>query len=215
MQRYGLTSEGSGRLSFCRIQQAVHPLAAAGACPVDAWDIGRWGVWAIAEPAHASSMFTYPRAAAQCGRKRALAATEYGETRAAAKPLAGELGSALDAAGARQYPCRMFARLLCLLLMLTLATGAAAGCCPSVAGDLSAAERAHVGMADCPHTQADAAADLGEMSDCEHCQHCRVPVPPVEFSRIASAISPARVLALQTRAVDTRMPSPLLRPPIS
>lgn len=109
----------------------------------------------------------------------------------------------------------MLTRLLCLLLMLSLATGATAGCCPSMAGDVSAAVSAHVGMSDCPHTQAEAAADFGDMSDCEHCQHCRVPVPPVEFSRVASAIAPARVLAVQASALVTRTPPPLLRPPIS
>lgn len=115
----------------------------------------------------------------------------------------------------------MLRRLLTLLLMLSLATGAAADCCPPAAGAASEAS-AHAGMLDCPHALAEATAaassdfsDPSGFDDCEHCQHCRVPVPPIEFSRVAGVTSPARVLWVQAQALDTRVPSPLLRPPIS
>jgi len=124
----------------------------------------------------------------------------------------------------------MCRRLLTLLLMLCLATGAAAGGCPMAAAMGPATANtdatAHVGMPDCPHAKAARAAevDVGyeilETPDtakagCDHCKQCRVQVPPVEIALLPARVARIPATTLEIPSPPPRVTAPLLRPPIS
>lgn len=128
----------------------------------------------------------------------------------------------------------MLRRLLTLLLMLCLATGAAARGCPMAAAAPNdtatataiAGAAAHAAMPDCPHakaaglTQATVADTelqsntLGK-SGCDHCKQCRVQVPPVELLSLQPLLPPAQVSGVETPAPPSLFNAPNLRPPIS
>lgn len=119
-------------------------------------------------------------------------------------------------------------RLLTLLLMLCLATGAAARGCPMAAAlDAATAntDAAHAGMADCPHAKAARAAAVAiddaspETPDaanagCDHCKQCRLQVPPVEFLSLQPPLLPVHVPRMQRSLQPAPFSAPNLRPPI-
>lgn len=116
----------------------------------------------------------------------------------------------------------MLRRLLSLLLMFCLATGAAASGCPMAAATKAAAETsAPADMADCPHARtAQADTDTGTAKDagkagCDHCKQCRVQVPPVDVATVPPSAASAQALAGEIPSPPPRVSAPLLRPPIS
>lgn len=123
----------------------------------------------------------------------------------------------------------MLRRLLTLLLMLCLATGAAARGCPmalAIQTQAGAEASAHAAMPDCPHARAaftaQAAAEdadsgkasLGK-SGCDHCKQCRVQVPPVEFLSLQPLPPPVHSPSVQRSLPPSPFSAPNLRPPIS
>lgn len=118
----------------------------------------------------------------------------------------------------------MLRRLLSLLLMLCLATGAAAGGCPMAATMKAAAETSvQSDMPDCPHAKA-AQADLDTdastakstgKAGCDHCKQCRVQVPPVDVATVLPSATSAQALMFEMPSPPPRVSAPLLRPPIS
>lgn len=126
----------------------------------------------------------------------------------------------------------MLRRLLTLLLMLCLATGAAARGCPMAAAapndtaTAMAGAAAHTAMPDCPHAKAagltQTTADDSERQStglgktgCDHCKQCRVQVPPVELLSLQPLLPPAQVPDVETPAPPSLFNAPNLRPPIS
>lgn len=125
----------------------------------------------------------------------------------------------------------MLRRLLTLLLMLCLATGAAARGCPMALAAQAQAQAgveasAHAAMPDCPHARAARAAQadnghadssksgLGS-SGCDHCKQCRVQVPPVEFLSLQPLPSPTHATGVQRSLLPSPFSAPNLRPPIA
>lgn len=126
----------------------------------------------------------------------------------------------------------MLRRLLTLLLMLCLATGAAARGCPMAAAapngtaTAMADAAAHAAMPDCPHAKAaglrQATVDDTERQStglgktgCDHCKQCRVQVPPVELLSLQPLLPPAHVPGFEAPTQTAPFIAPNLRPPIS
>ena len=121
----------------------------------------------------------------------------------------------------------MYRRLLSLLLMLCLATGAAARGCPmGLVVQAGAEASAQASMPDCPHVRAAATAQVetedaasAEFSTgktgCDHCKQCRVQVPPVEFLSLQAPLPPVHAPRLQRSLPPAPFSAPNLRPPIS
>lgn len=126
----------------------------------------------------------------------------------------------------------MLRRLLTLLLMLCLATGAAARGCPMAAAapngtaTAMADAAAHAAMPDCPHAKAagltQATVDDIEVEStglgktgCDHCKQCRVQVPPVEVLVLQPMLPPRHAPSLQQGPPPSLFIAPNLRPPIS
>jgi hypothetical protein len=120
----------------------------------------------------------------------------------------------------------MLRRLLTLLLMLCLATGAAARGCPMAAAQTGVDPSAHAGMPDCPYAKAARAAevDVGDAiletpdtatAGCDHCKQCRVQVPPVEIALLPARVARIPATTLEIPSPPPRVTAPLLRPPIS
>ncbi len=121
----------------------------------------------------------------------------------------------------------MLRRLLTLLLMLCLATGAAANGCPmAVAAKAAGDANAHAGMPDCPHARAASAAQAASddavggtssfgKAGCDHCTQCRVQVPPVEIVSLLPLLSPTHAPGFRHTVPPSPCSAPNLRPPIS
>ncbi|SDD75117.1 hypothetical protein SAMN04488509_106127 [Aquimonas voraii] len=123
----------------------------------------------------------------------------------------------------------MLRRLLTLLLMLCLATGAAARGCPmalAMQAQAGADASAHAAMPDCPHARAASAAALDAedaggsqasagKTGCDHCKQCRVQVPPVEFLSLQAPLPPVHAPRSQRSLSPAPFSAPNLRPPIS
>jgi len=121
----------------------------------------------------------------------------------------------------------MLRRLLTLLLMLCLATGAAARGCPmALAAQAESGASAQASMPDCPHAKA-ARAALAEVdaaglesldkakTGCDHCKQCRVQVPPVEPPSQRPLLPPTHVPGFDAPMRAAPFSAPNLRPPIS
>ena len=152
-----------------------------------------------------------------------------GSTRAPAKSCDGDIGTREHAGACSAKIRAMLRRLLTLLLMLCLATGAAARGCPMALAAQARAgveASAHAAMPDCPHARAastaqaaaedadSAKASLGT-SGCDHCKQCRVQVPPVELLSLQPLPTPTHAPGVQRSLPPSPFSAPNLRPPIS
>jgi hypothetical protein len=120
----------------------------------------------------------------------------------------------------------MLRHLLTVLMMLCLATGAAARGCPmALAAQAQAGVEAsaHAAMADCPHARAaqaetehaDSSKSGLDTSGCDHCKQCRVQVPPVEFLSLLPLPTPTHAPGVQRSLPPSPFSAPNLRPPIA